>query len=50
MTMYVGLSEAGCTVIKRLRPRTAEGVTGEGPHSVGNEAIINGTGFILDVL
>ena len=50
MTMYVRLSEAGCTIIKGLGPGTAEGVTGEGPHSIGNEAIINGTCLILDVL
>ena len=50
MTAFISLCSGGCTIIKGLWPRTAEGVTGEGPHSIGNEAIINGTGFILDVL
>ncbi len=50
MTTYVQLLSAGRTVVKGLWPRTAQGVTGEGPHSVSNEAIINGTGLILDVL
>ena len=50
MTTYVQLLSAGRTVVKGLWPRTAQGVTGEGPHSVSNEAIINGTSLILDIL
>ena len=38
------------TVVKGFRASTAEGVTREGAHSIGNEAIINGAGLILDVL
>ena len=38
------------TIIKGLEPGTAEGVTRNGPHRVGNVAIINGTSGVLDVL
>jgi len=38
------------TVIKGLGPSATEGVTRNGPHRVGNVAIIDGTSGVLDVL
>ncbi len=38
------------TIVKGLGPSTTVGVTRNGPHRVGDEAIINGTSGILNVL
>ncbi len=49
-SFVVGVIHLRLTIIKGLGPSTTEGVPSNGPHRVGNEAIINGTGGILNIL